>query len=77
MVKGKLYANVWYSDSILEINPGNGRVLRIIDCMELVKRENPQSSDFVLNGIAYNDETGKFYVTGKKWKTIFIVNIAK
>jgi glutamine cyclotransferase len=77
LVKGTLYANVWFSDSILEINLGNGHVTRILDCSELVKRENPQSSDFVLNGIAYNNKTGKFYLTGKKWKTIFIVDIAK
>jgi glutamine cyclotransferase len=77
MVKGVLFANVWYSDSILEINPGSGRVTKIIDCSELVRREAATSSDDVLNGIAYNDETGKFYLTGKKWKTIFIVDIAR
>jgi glutamine cyclotransferase len=77
LVKGKLYANVWYSDSILEINPKNGRVLRIIDCTELVRREAATSSDDVLNGIAWNEGTGKFYLTGKKWKSIFIVDIAR
>ncbi len=77
LVKGKLYANVWYSDSIVVINTGNGRVERIIDCTELVKREAATSSDDVLNGIAYNNETGKFYLTGKKWKNIYIVEIER
>jgi glutaminyl-peptide cyclotransferase len=74
-VKGRIFANVWYSDSILEINPKNGKVERIVDCGELVKRERPNSSECVLNGIAYDPETQKFYVTGKLWKKIFVVRI--
>jgi len=74
-VNGKVYANVWYSDSILEINQKTGTVERIIDCSWLVKKEGPSSSENVLNGIAYNPETRTFYVTGKKWKNIFLVKI--
>ena len=74
-VKGTIYANVWYSDSIREINPGNGRVERVIDCSALVKKEQPASSQCVLNGIAYCPADGRFYVTGKKWKNIFAVEI--
>ena len=74
---GRIYANVWYSDSILAINPKNGRVTRVIDCRELVRQENPASEECVLNGIAWDRATGKFYLTGKKWKTIFIVELPK
>jgi glutamine cyclotransferase len=74
-VKGKIYANVWYANSILEINPRNGRVLRTIDCSGLVRQEQPGSPDCVLNGIAYDRETGRLYVTGKKWKNIFVVEL--
>ena len=74
-VNGKIYANIWYSDSILEINPKNGHVERIVDCSELVKKEQPASPECVLNGIAYNPAIGKFYLTGKKWKKIFTVEI--
>ncbi len=72
---GKICANVWYSDSILEINPKTGKVERIIDCSDLIKQEQPASSECVLNGIAYNPDTGTFYLTGKKWKKIFVVEI--
>jgi glutamine cyclotransferase len=75
-VNNTLFANVWYSDSILEINPKNGNVEAIIDCNGLVQQEKPNSSECVLNGIAYNPETKTFYLTGKKWKNIFIVKIA-
>jgi len=73
--RGSIYANVWYSDYIFEIDPSNGNVRRIIDCSALVRREQPRSQDCVLNGIAYNSTDGKFYITGKNWKTIFIVTI--
>jgi glutamine cyclotransferase len=72
---GKLYANIWYSDRIAEINPKNGRVLRFIDCSELTKREQPASPDHVLNGIAFDSATGTFYLAGKKWKYLFVVKI--
>ena len=74
-VKGKLYANVWYQDIIVEINPGSGRVSRIIDCSDMVKQEQPNSSECVLNGIAYNPQSGCFYITGKKWKKLFVVRL--
>ena len=74
-VDGKIYANIWYSDSILEINPKNGHVERIVDCSELVKKEQPAAPECVLNGIAYNNVTKDFYLTGKKWKNIFVVEI--
>jgi glutamine cyclotransferase len=73
--EGKIYANIWYSDTILEINPKNGHVERIVDCSELMKKERPASPECVLNGIAYNNETKDFYLTGKKWKNIFVVEI--
>jgi glutaminyl-peptide cyclotransferase len=74
-VKGRIFANVWYSDSVLEINPKNGKVERIVDCSELIKKEQPNSSESVLNGIAYDPGTKTFYLTGKRWKKIFVVKI--
>jgi glutamine cyclotransferase len=72
---GKLYANIWYSDKIAEINPKNGRVLRWIDCSGIVEKERPPSPDHVLNGIAYDRATQTFYLTGKKWKNIYVVRL--
>ena len=76
-VHGRIYANVWYSDYIFEIDPVSGDVTRVIDCADLVKKERPASPDNVLNGIAYNPESGKFYLTGKNWKNIFVVEIPR
>ena len=73
--RNRIYANVWYSDYIFEIDPKNGVVKRIIDCSEIVSREAPASEEYVLNGIAYNPENGLFFLTGKKWKNVFVVEI--
>ena len=73
--RGYIYANVWFSDFIFEINPESGNVERIIDCSELVAREDPGSNEQVLNGIAYDPASDRFYVTGKNWKNIFVVSI--
>lgn len=76
-VDGYIYANVWYTEFILQINAKSGKVVRKIDCSELVRKENPASPENVLNGIAYNPQTKDFFITGKNWKNIFVVEIPR
>jgi glutaminyl-peptide cyclotransferase len=73
--RNKVYANVWYTNQILEIDPKTGNTLRIINCDELDRRDKQVAQNDVLNGIAFDSTTGKFYLTGKNWSTIFIVTI--
>lgn len=72
---GKVYANIWGNNFILEIDLHSGNVLRIIDCSELFDMEKPEFSENVLNGIAYRGDGDFFYLTGKKWRNIFRVKI--
>ncbi|MCI5600397.1 MAG: glutaminyl-peptide cyclotransferase [Hallerella porci] len=67
MVDGKLYANVWLSDSIAVIDIHSGAVLEWLDFSKIAEAERRQNSKAeVLNGIAYD---GKFlWITGKYWK---------
>ncbi len=74
-VDGKVYANVWKSDIILEINPADGAVVRVIDCSAIVAQENAAGSQAVLNGIAYHPSRRVFYLTGKLWKHIYEVRL--
>jgi glutamine cyclotransferase len=74
-VNGRVYANVWYKDFIIEISLADGRVTRIIDCSELINIERPISREHVLNGIAYCKQKNEWYLTGKNWKNMFIVRI--
>jgi glutamine cyclotransferase len=40
------------------------------------KKQVTADSNNVLNGIAYDKESGLFYVTGKRWRTIFVGRFA-
>ncbi len=73
--RGMLYANVWYSNWVFEIDLATGEVTRIVDCSELVASAEPLGDDAVLNGIAYNAQTATFYLTGKNWPLMFEVTI--
>lgn len=74
-VDGKVYANVWSSDEILEIDPATGTVRAIIDASNLLPRaeRNALGPEAVLNGIAYDSATGTFFLTGKLWPKLFRV----
>jgi len=75
-VNGKLYANVYLTDNIIQINPITGRVEGIADLTNiLIKggiKEDPKNKDAgnVLNGIAYSKDKGTFFITGKYWPVV-------
>ena len=73
--KNRVYANVWFNDCIYEIDPSAGKVLRLIDCTALINQIGDLGEQDVLNGIAYNNETNTFYITGKYWPRIFEVRV--
>lgn len=72
-VDGKVWANVWPTDTIVRVDPGTGAVDRVVDAAGLRARGIPASAQ-VLNGIAHltGDE---FLVTGKDWPTMFRVRL--
>ncbi|MES2590144.1 MAG: glutaminyl-peptide cyclotransferase [Bacteroidota bacterium] len=72
-INGKIYANVWMLDIILEIDPSTGKVLSEIDCSDVVKAG--QGAGEVLNGIAYNAKNKKLYLTGKNWSNLLEVEV--
>jgi glutaminyl-peptide cyclotransferase len=72
---GKIYANIWYSVLIAEIDPTSGVVLRTIDCTELARLAGVDAARKVLNGIAFDAASGHFYLTGKDWPKMFEVTL--
>jgi glutaminyl-peptide cyclotransferase len=76
-INGYVYANQWGYPYIIKIDPNSGQVVGKLDLTELVNKVKAQDpkADF-LNGIAYNPETKKFYVTGKYWPQIFELQLA-
>lgn len=69
---GSVYANVWPTDQILQIDPGTGRVRAVIDAAGLLPADQRAGTD-VLNGIAQIPGTDRFLITGKYWPTVFQV----
>jgi len=69
-INGYIYANIWYSRDIAVIDPKTGFVVRFLDCNDFPVENHPEA---VLNGIAYNNATGDFFLTGKLWSKIFKV----
>lgn len=77
--KGEIYANVWMSDRIAVIGTGDGRVRAWLDLSGLLDRfpKPPgwQADEHVLNGIAYDEATDHFFVTGKCWPRLFEIQL--
>jgi glutamine cyclotransferase len=78
-VDGKIYANVYLTNTIVVIDEKSGAVEAKLDLdnlfdIEKYRRTNSQQID-VLNGIAYNKKSATFYITGKLWPTIFEIKI--
>ena len=74
-VDGKIYANVWLRNKIVIINPRTGVVNAYLDLKELLEEVRATTKTGVLNGIAYDMENNKLYVTGKNWPTLFEIEI--
>jgi glutamine cyclotransferase len=68
MVRGNIYANILNSDSIAVINPGTGEVTAWLDFSGILA--DPPGP---LNGIAFDAEAVRLYVTGKRWPSVFEV----
>jgi glutaminyl-peptide cyclotransferase len=76
-VEGKIYANTYQRDGVAIINPENGAIVGLIDFHGLRDKVTQHPKLDVLNGIAYNPNTKKLYVTGKNWDKLFEVEIVK
>jgi len=79
-INGKIYANYWQKPLIAIINPDNGIVEGIINLSGLVremKKTQTLKDDDVLNGIAYDAENDRMFVTGKNWTKLYEIELVK
>lgn len=72
-VEGYVYANIWYDERIVIIDPDDGRVAGWVDLGGLRDLAGPGAD--VLNGIAYDVGSGRLFVTGKRWSKLFEVEL--
>ena len=74
-VEGEIYANIWHSDRIARISPQTGKVVGWIDLTGLLGSFYQRQAEEVLNGIAYDREGKRLFVTGKLWPKIFEIRV--
>jgi glutamine cyclotransferase len=75
-LQGTILANIWQTDRIARIDPDTGNVIAWIDLAGLlpVRDRIPGHTD-VLNGIAYDSQMDRLFVTGKFWPKLFQIRI--
>ena len=69
-VGDRVWANVWQTDLIVQIDPVTGRVLALADASDL-GQPRPDDANAVLNGIAWDPDTETFLITGKDWPVMY------
>ena len=75
-VKGEIFANVWKTNWIVRIDPRDGRVLGMVNLTGILPPGTSISSpDGVLNGIAYDAQHDRLFVTGKNWPSLFEIRL--
>jgi len=73
---GRILANIYPADCVAVIDPGDGQVVGWLDMKTLaseLRRDSPSAE--VTNGIAYDPVADTYYLTGKRWPTLFELRI--
>lgn len=76
-VDGEVYANVFQTNRIAKINPKTGKLVGWIDLKGILSIEDRRGRVDVLNGIAYDAEKKRLFVTGKLWPKLFEVELIR
>ena len=74
-IQGEIFANVWQTDWVARIAAETGQVIGWIDLGGLLTREDLSEPVDVLNGIAYDAEADRLFVTGKLWPKLFEIEL--
>jgi len=76
-IDGEVWANIWQSERVARINPTTGQVLGWIDLSGLLSAEDRRRPVDVLNGIAYDPQGKRLFVTGKLWPKLFEIELVQ
>jgi len=74
-VGSTVWANIWLTDRIVAVNALDGRVTAVVDASDLPVDHSSLTPEDVLNGIAHDPDTGNFLLTGKRWPSLFEVEL--
>ena len=76
--QGYLWANVWFDHRIYAIDPNSGEVRAVVDLSDIIEQERKLhpfglGHDSVANGIAYDAHRQGLWVTGKRWRKMYLL----
>lgn len=74
-IEGEIWANVWQTDFIVRIDPSTGRVTSFLNLKGILAPSDKTGREDVLNGIAYDAEKKRIFITGKLWPRIFEIRV--
>jgi glutamine cyclotransferase len=74
-IDGKLWANRYFTDEIVIIDPETGKVEGRINLKGILQAKHRKSTTDVLNGIAWDNEGERLFITGKFWPRLFEIRI--
>lgn len=75
-VGDRIWANVYLTDRIVEIDKATGNVVGELDAHSLsLAAQRPADVGAVLNGIAHDPASGTFFLTGKLWNAVYEVRL--
>lgn len=75
-VNGTIYANIYTTEIIVQIDPETGRILSEISFTDMIKMYHNQKDRIdLMNGIAWDEKNNRFFVTGKLWPKLFEIEL--
>jgi glutaminyl-peptide cyclotransferase len=74
-IHGKIWANRYFTDEIVIIDPESGKVEGRINLKGILKASDRKSTTDVLNGIAWDSEEERLFITGKLWPKLFEIKL--
>lgn len=74
-IGGYVWANIWQTDEIVIIEPKRGKVVAQLNLSGILPAQDRTGGEDVLNGIAYDAQSGRLFVTGKKWPKLFSIEV--
>ena len=75
LINGKIFANIYGKHNIVIIDPESGKVTGIMNFSNILKPADQHNKIDVFNGIAWDGEGQRMFVTGKYWPKLFEVKI--
>jgi glutamine cyclotransferase len=73
-IQGEIFANIWKTNNVARINPTTGKIAGWLDLAGLNGTEADDPND-VLNGIAYDTQNDRIFVTGKRWPYLYEIQL--